>query len=221
MANKVTFEMRNDAPHQVFSVSEIPAEERKKPYPEQIRNRLRLQCSVEGPELMVFDMVGVDVSLANALRRIMLAEVATMAGEYVYIDNNTSIIFDEVLAHRLGLVPLNADPDKFNMVEKGTQKKPQPPAAEGDSRRQQQQEEEQEEKEETDDHNTVVFRLYKKFLPPPPGERAPPLDDGRPPTMNVLSGDFEWIPQGDQKERFPQGIGPLHKVSCGSSTSSM
>ncbi|CAG8800768.1 20130_t:CDS:2, partial [Racocetra fulgida] len=31
----------------------------------------------------------------------------------VYIYNNTSIVQDEVLAHRLGLIPIKADPDKF------------------------------------------------------------------------------------------------------------
>ncbi len=31
--------------------------------------------------------------------------------------NNTSVIQDEVLAHRLGMVPLNADPDVFTYRE--------------------------------------------------------------------------------------------------------
>ncbi|KAI8469325.1 MAG: insert subdomain of RNA polymerase alpha subunit [Monoraphidium minutum] len=59
---------------------------------------------------MEFDLIGVDPSIANALRRILIAEVPTVAIEHVFIVNNTSIIQDEVLAHRLGLVPLNVDP---------------------------------------------------------------------------------------------------------------
>ena len=39
-----------------------------------------------------------------------------MAIEKVYIYQNTSLIPDEVLAHRLGLIPIKADPRKF--VEK-------------------------------------------------------------------------------------------------------
>lgn len=39
-----------------------------------------------------------------------------MAIEKVYILNNTSIIQDEVLAHRLGLIPINADPRKFKTL---------------------------------------------------------------------------------------------------------
>ena len=56
------------------------------------------------------DLVGVDASIANALRRILIAEVPALAIEHVYVWNNTSVIVDEVLAHRVGLVPLNVDP---------------------------------------------------------------------------------------------------------------
>lgn len=47
-------------------------------------------------EEMEFDMVGVDPAVANALRRILIAEVPTMAIEKVYILNNTSLIQDNV-----------------------------------------------------------------------------------------------------------------------------
>lgn len=62
---------------------------------------------------MSFDLKGVDAPIANALRRIMIAEVPTMAIHKVYIYQNTSIIADEVLAHRLGLIPILADPRLF------------------------------------------------------------------------------------------------------------
>lgn len=62
---------------------------------------------------MEFDLVGVDASIANAFRRILLAEVPTMAIETVFVFNNTSVIQDEVLAHRLGLIPIKADPERF------------------------------------------------------------------------------------------------------------
>uniref|UniRef100_A0A8D3D8Q7 DNA-directed RNA polymerase RpoA/D/Rpb3-type domain-containing protein n=1 Tax=Scophthalmus maximus TaxID=52904 RepID=A0A8D3D8Q7_SCOMX len=62
---------------------------------------------------MEFDMVGIDAAIANAFRRILLAEVPTMAIEKVFIYNNTSIVQDEVLAHRLGLIPIKADPRLF------------------------------------------------------------------------------------------------------------
>lgn len=37
-----------------------------------------------------------------------------MAIENVYIFDNTSVIQDEVLAHRLGLVPIRADAEEFD-----------------------------------------------------------------------------------------------------------
>lgn len=43
----------------------------------------------------------------------MNLQVPTMAIEKVYIANNTSVIQDEVLAHRLGLLPIKADPRLF------------------------------------------------------------------------------------------------------------
>lgn len=65
-------------------------------------------------EHIVFDLIGIDCAIANAFRRILLAEVPTMAIEKVFILNNTSLIQDEVLAHRLGLIPIKADPRKFH-----------------------------------------------------------------------------------------------------------
>lgn len=39
-----------------------------------------------------------------------------MAIERINMYDNTSIIQDEVLAHRLGLIPIDADPDEFSFV---------------------------------------------------------------------------------------------------------
>ncbi len=45
-------------------------------------------------------------SFANALRRIMIAEVPTSIIEEVYVKDNNSALQDELLAHRLGLIPV-------------------------------------------------------------------------------------------------------------------
>nr|CAB3491936.1 unnamed protein product [Digitaria exilis] len=65
---------------------------------------------------MEFDMIGVDASIANAFRRILIAEVPTMAIEKIFMADNTSVIADEVLSHRLGLIPLDADPRLFYYI---------------------------------------------------------------------------------------------------------
>ncbi|XP_057745793.1 uncharacterized protein LOC130963706 [Arachis stenosperma] len=62
-------------------------------------------------------MIGIDPSLANAFQRILIAGVPTMAIERVYIANNTSLIQDEVQSHRLGLIPISADPRLFEYLD--------------------------------------------------------------------------------------------------------
>jgi DNA-directed RNA polymerase alpha subunit len=42
-----------------------------------------------------------------------------MAIEKVFVYNNTSLLQDEVLAHRLGLIPLKADPRLFEYRQPG------------------------------------------------------------------------------------------------------
>ncbi len=52
---------------------------------------------------------------ANALRRIMMNEVPVLAIETVEFTANDSALFDEVVAHRLGMIPLTFDRKAMNM----------------------------------------------------------------------------------------------------------
>lgn len=63
-----------------------------------------------------FSLIGLDAAIANAFRRILIAEVPTLAIEYVFVHNNTSVIQDEVLAQRLGLIPLKGSIEGINRM---------------------------------------------------------------------------------------------------------
>ncbi|KFK40756.1 hypothetical protein AALP_AA2G036700 [Arabis alpina] len=84
---------------------------------------------------MEFDMIGIDAALANAFRRILIAELPSMAIEKVFIANNTSVIIDEVLAHRIGLIPIAVDPRLFEYLS---------------------------EHDQPNEKNTIVFKLHVK-----------------------------------------------------------
>ncbi len=80
---------------------------------------------------------GVPIHVLNALKRIVQSEVKTLAADLLYLQKNTTVIQDEVLAHRLGLIPIEV-PEKVLkeeskdikisidiLCEKGTPKDPQ------------------------------------------------------------------------------------------------
>ncbi len=65
-------------------------------------------------DTLVFVLDGATPAFANALRRLMISEVPTLAVEWVDFHTNGSVLFDEIIAHRLGLIPLVFDPKKLN-----------------------------------------------------------------------------------------------------------
>ena len=148
----------------------------------------QVEVETMSEEAVVFDLIGIDAALANAFRRILLAEVPTMAIEKVFILNNTSMIQDEVLAHRLGLIPIHVDPRAFNFRQP---------------------------EDDADQDNVISFRLQVKCYSSMgsggdaasaslsrPASAAGFSDDAGVVNARVTSGDLEWIAQGDQETRF-------------------
>ena len=55
-----------------------------------------------------FDIIlnNINVSIANALRRVIISQIPTIVIDTVCIKENNSGLCDEMIAHRLGLIPL-------------------------------------------------------------------------------------------------------------------
>ena len=56
-------------------------------------------------------------AIINTIRRIILDETPTIAPDTMVIHQNTSVMHDEVLAQRLGLIPIAVDPRCFDFPD--------------------------------------------------------------------------------------------------------
>ena len=70
---------------------------------------MNIEIREKDDERAVFVVDGVDDTFINTIRRICLVEIPTLAIEDVNIFKNDAKMFDEVLAHRLGLIPIKTD----------------------------------------------------------------------------------------------------------------
>ena len=142
-------------------------------------------------EEIVFDLIGAEPPLANALRRILLAEIPTMAIEKVTMWQNNSIIPDENLAHRVGLIPIKADPRLFEFhkrVEQTDSGEPIDPTT-----------------RYTED-DCIKFKLHVRCTKKDPS--APMIvnntvdEDKFYNNANVYASQLKWIPLGNQAQKF-------------------
>lgn len=64
---------------------------------------------------LTFVVEGISIEMANAIRRIILTEIPVMAIDEVIILKNDSPLYDEIIAHRLGMIPLKTDLKAYNL----------------------------------------------------------------------------------------------------------
>lgn len=150
---------------------------------EKFKNTFDIDIKYKTDRVANFDLIHIDTSVANAFRRLMIAEVPSVAAEQVYIFNNTSVIQDEVLAQRIGLIPLKVDPDSLAWVDN-----------------------ELDDKEKFTDENTIVMTLDVACTrnPNAPKNSTDPKELYR--NSNVYARDLKFEPQGTQLERFKEPI---------------
>lgn len=108
-----------------------------------------------------------------------------MAIEKVFIYNNTSIIQDEVLAHRLGLIPIYADPREFDYKS--------------------------DDDEESKDNTTLQFDLKVKCIRNKNAPKNATDPDELFINSKVATDHLKWVPVGNQARKYgPQDIRPVH-----------
>jgi DNA-directed RNA polymerase I and III subunit RPAC1 len=155
-------------------------------YIQNLQRDIKIDIIEQTDSDIVFDLIGVDVSVANALRRILIAEVPTVAVETVWISANSGVVQDEILAHRVGLVPIGVDPRTLEYVI-----------------------------DEPTDADTLTFHL-DVIYPQNDEERDanPTSTDVSDPdptkTGRVLSSHLRWLPQGNQEAKYPDGISAVN-----------
>ncbi|MBS3149444.1 DNA-directed RNA polymerase subunit D [Candidatus Woesearchaeota archaeon] len=79
-----------------------------------------IQIIKEENNFLSFIIKDVTSSYINTLRRIMNVEVPIMAIDEINFIVNDSALYDEIIAHRLGLIPLKTDLQSYELKEKCT-----------------------------------------------------------------------------------------------------
>lgn len=174
-------------------------------YPEipetRIENVHYEKLEITGEDRLTFDLVNAPPSHANALRRALLSNVPSIALEVIGITKNDGIMPDEMLCHRLGLIPLNIEPRWLETPKEPIQNDSQDP------------------------QTTLLFALHVIGGEKPDNREEPDEevlkqldssweDNTIPPFYTgssglVLSSHLVWLPFPDQKNTIPP-VYPLH-----------
>lgn len=66
-------------------------------------------------EFLTLRVTGVGIGYLNTLRRLMMTEVPVLAVENVELRKNSSALYDEIIAHRLGMLSIKTDSKSYNL----------------------------------------------------------------------------------------------------------
>ncbi|MFX1312119.1 MAG: DNA-directed RNA polymerase subunit D [Promethearchaeota archaeon] len=76
---------------------------------------MNLELLEKSEHKLSFIVEGISIEMANAIRRIIQSEIPVMAIDEVIILKNDSPLYDEIISHRLGLIPLTTDLETYKL----------------------------------------------------------------------------------------------------------
>ena len=77
---------------------------------------MKLEVLHKDKNKAVFVIEGINASIANMIRRYVMNYAPTLAIEEVEFSKNSSALYDEILAHRIGLIPIKTDLKSYNFM---------------------------------------------------------------------------------------------------------
>lgn len=78
---------------------------------------MKVEHTKKGDKKIEFKVSGIDFTLANAIRRSVLAYVPAMAVDKVTVYENTTPLYEEMIAQRIGLIPLVTDLKTYSLKD--------------------------------------------------------------------------------------------------------
>lgn len=79
---------------------------------EDLKSKMKVK---ETEDELILEFTKTHPTIVNSIRRVILNDVPVFAVEEVVFNKNDSGLYDEVIAHRLGLVPLKTDFNNYNL----------------------------------------------------------------------------------------------------------
>ena len=93
------------------------ADVKRKVVKEDVGYKMEIKLLKSDENKAVYHISDAEVSLVNSLRRAIMEEISTMAIDEITFTKNSSALYDEVLAHRIGLIPFITDLKSYELED--------------------------------------------------------------------------------------------------------